>query len=145
MDFAVGLVNSVLNLLNIHVKFLGEFRRTVLNTAHQKFFWGEGGGGLGEMTFGLVHATIKDTQLGSHCFDTCLGFLPMLYCKGFLVRLLSSRPLLRAKGKRGRAQHVSVIHSVDPSSNVTDCGYHLPKWQVVKLTFFAPCFRLTEN
>ena len=97
------------------------------------------------MTFGLVHATIKDTQLGSHCFDTCLGFLPMLYCKGFLVRLLSSRPLLRAKGKRGRAQHVSVIHSVDPSSNVTDCGYHLPKWQVVKLTFFAPCFRLTEN
>ena len=75
MDFAVGLVNSVLNLLNIHVKFLGEFRRTVLNTAHQKFVWG--GGGLGEMTFGLVHATIKDTQLGSHCFDTCLGFLPV--------------------------------------------------------------------
>ena len=69
----------------------------------------------------------------------------MLYCKGFLVRLLSSRPLLRAKGKRGRAQHVSVIHSVDPSSNVTDCSYRFPKGQVVKLTFFAPCFRLTEN
>ena len=61
------------------------------------------------MTFGLVHATIKDTQLGSHCFDTCLGFLPMLYCKGFLVGLLSSRPLLRAKGKRGRAQHVRLF------------------------------------
>ena len=40
------------NLLNIQVKFLGEFRRTVLNTAHQKCFFG-----LREMTFGLVNAS----------------------------------------------------------------------------------------
>ena len=83
------------------------------------------------MTFGLVHATIKDTQLASHCSDTCLGFLPMLYCKGFSVGLLSSRPPLRAKGKRGRAQHVSVIHSIDPSSKVTYCSNRLPEWQAV--------------
>ena len=33
----------------------------------------------------------------------------------------SSRPTLGGKGKRGRAQHVNVIPSIDPSSNVMDC------------------------
>ena len=70
MDFAVGLVNFVINLPHGQVNFLGgnsNYRRTVINPAHQIF------GGLVEMTFGLVHAS-----------------------------------------------------------------YSLPKWQAVKMTFFAP-------
>ena len=47
VDFAVGLVNSVLNLPDRRVIFLGggnsNYRRTVVNPAHQIFF-------------GLVHA-----------------------------------------------------------------------------------------
>ena len=34
----------------------------------------------------------------------------------------SSRPKLRGKGKGGRAQHVNVIPSIDPSSNVKECS-----------------------
>ena len=39
VDFAIGLVNSVLNLPNWLVKVLGNsnYRRTVINSAHQKF------------------------------------------------------------------------------------------------------------
>ena len=40
VDFAVGLVNSVLNLLDQQVIFLGgtsNYRRTVINPAHQIF------------------------------------------------------------------------------------------------------------
>ena len=70
VDFAVGLVNSVINLPYGQVISLGgnsNYRRTVINPAYQIF------GGLVEMTFGLVHAS-----------------------------------------------------------------YSLPKWQAVKMTFFAP-------
>ena len=70
MDFAVRLMNFVINLPDGLVNFLGgnsNYRRTVINPAHQIF------GGLVEMTFGLVHAS-----------------------------------------------------------------YSLPKWQAVKMTFFAP-------
>ena len=38
VDFATGLMNSVLNLPDGQVKFLGEF--TVINPAHQKKFFG---------------------------------------------------------------------------------------------------------
>ena len=41
VDFAVGLVNSVLNLPNQEVIFWGgnsNYRRTVINPAHQIFF-----------------------------------------------------------------------------------------------------------
>ena len=41
VDFAVGLVNSVLNLPDRRVIFLGgnsNYRRTVINPAHQIFF-----------------------------------------------------------------------------------------------------------
>ena len=41
---------------------------------------------------------------------------------GFRWTCPSSRPVLRGKGKRGREQHVNVIPSIDPSSNVTDCS-----------------------
>ena len=54
VDLAVGLVNSVINLPDGQVNFLGgnsNYRRTVINPAHQIF------GGLVEMTFGLVHAS----------------------------------------------------------------------------------------
>ena len=54
LDFAVGLVNSVLNLPDKQVNFFGEnsnYRGNVINPAHQIL------GGLVEMTFGLVHAS----------------------------------------------------------------------------------------
>ena len=40
VDFAIGLVNSVLNLPDGQVIFLGKFkyRRTVINPAHEIFF-----------------------------------------------------------------------------------------------------------
>ena len=74
VDFAIGLVNSVLNLPNGQVKFFEEFKlhkNCVINPAHQNVL------GLVEINFGLVHAS-----------------------------------------------------------------YSLPKWQAVKLTFFAPCYLL---
>ena len=54
VDFAVRLVNSVLNLPDGQVNFFGgnsNYRRTVINPAHQIFLR------LVEMTFGLVHAS----------------------------------------------------------------------------------------
>ena len=54
VDFAVGVVNSVINLPNRQVIFLGgnsNYRRTVINPAHHFFFFFR----LVEMTFGLVH------------------------------------------------------------------------------------------
>ena len=54
VDFAVGLVNSVLNLHDGQVNCFGgnsNSRRTVVNPAHQIFLR------LVEMTFGLVHAS----------------------------------------------------------------------------------------
>ena len=55
VDFAIGLVNSVLNLPDRQVILLGggdsnNYRRTVINPAHQVYFR------LVEMTFGPVHA-----------------------------------------------------------------------------------------
>ena len=53
VDFAIGLVNSVLNFPDGHVVFFcgnSNYRRTVINPAHQLFFR------LVDMTFGLVHA-----------------------------------------------------------------------------------------
>ena len=56
VDFAIGLVNSVLNLPNGQMKFFEEFnyRRTVKSILPIKMFWG-----LGEMTFGLVYASFR--------------------------------------------------------------------------------------
>ena len=54
MDFAIGLVNSVLNLPEGQVKYFEEFnlqKNSEINSAHQKI------GGLVEMTFGLVNAS----------------------------------------------------------------------------------------
>ena len=54
MDFAIGLVNSVLNLLEGQVKYFEEFnlqKNSEINSADQKI------GGLVEMTFGLVNAS----------------------------------------------------------------------------------------
>ena len=61
VDFAAGLVNSVLNLPDGQVSFFfggggvgGEnsnYRKTVINPAHQIFL------GLVKMTFGLVHTS----------------------------------------------------------------------------------------
>ena len=53
MDFAIGLVNSVLNLPEGQVKYFEEFnlqKNSEINSAHQKI------GGLVEMRFGLVNA-----------------------------------------------------------------------------------------
>ena len=51
MDFAIRLVNSVLNLPEGQVKYFEEFnlqKNSEINSAHQKI------GGLAEMRFGLV-------------------------------------------------------------------------------------------
>ena len=55
-DFALGLVNSVLNLLDRQVKYVEEFtyRRTVKSILLIKKF-----GGLVEMTFGLINASFN--------------------------------------------------------------------------------------
>ena len=50
VDFAIALVNSVLNLSHGQVKFFEEFKlkkNCQINSAHQNFW----GGGLVEMTF----------------------------------------------------------------------------------------------
>ena len=54
MDFAIGLVNSVLDLPRGQVKSFGEFK--IQKSCNQCSF---GGGGRGEveMTFWLVHAS----------------------------------------------------------------------------------------
>ena len=72
VDFAIRLAKSVLNLPNRQLKLVGEFKlqkNCEINSARQNFL------GLGEMTFGLVYASLS-----------------------------------------------------------------LPKWQAVKMTFFALCF-----
>ena len=54
VDFAIGLVISILNLPDGQMNFWGgnsNYRRPVTN-AHQNFFFG-----LVEMTFGLLHAS----------------------------------------------------------------------------------------
>ena len=50
VDFATGLVKSVLNLPDRQVKFFGEF--TVINPAHPKKFFR-----LYKVTLGLVHSS----------------------------------------------------------------------------------------
>ena len=50
VNFATGLVNSVLNLPDGQEKFFGEF--TVINPTHQKNFFG-----LYKVTLGLVHSS----------------------------------------------------------------------------------------
>ena len=62
MDFAIGLVNSVLNLPDQQVIFWGNsnYRRTANNPAHQFFFFFR----IVEMTFGLVQA-VKLTFIAS--------------------------------------------------------------------------------
>ena len=68
VDFAIGLVNSVVNSHNGKVKFFLEnfhYRRTVIDVVCIKvFFLGgrEGGGGLVEMTFKPPHATMLFRQ-----------------------------------------------------------------------------------
>ena len=54
VDFAIGLVNSVLNLPNGQVKFFEEFKlhkNCVINPAHQNVL------GLVEINFGKAHAS----------------------------------------------------------------------------------------
>ena len=58
MDFAIGLVNFVLNLADGQVRHFEEFnlqKKCEINSAHQKF-WGHV-----EMTFGLVNASFSLT------------------------------------------------------------------------------------
>ena len=73
-------------------------------------------------TFPRRQATILDTQLESHCSDTCLCLFQFCFVRVFRWSRPSLRPTLgRKKGKRGRAQHVIVIPSIDPSSSIRDC------------------------
>ena len=58
VDFAIGLVNSFLNLPDGQVKYFEEFnlqKKCEINSAHQKI------GGLLEMTFGLEWQAVKMT------------------------------------------------------------------------------------
>ena len=55
VDFAIGLVNSVLNLPDGQMNFLGgnsHYRRSIINPAHPNFFFG-----AIKMTLGLVHVS----------------------------------------------------------------------------------------
>ena len=57
VDFAIGLVNSVLNLPNGRVKCFEEFnlqKNCEINSAHQKIL-----GAIVEMTFGPVNASFS--------------------------------------------------------------------------------------
>ena len=56
MDFAIGLVNAVLNFPKVKVEFFVEFKlqkNCEINSAYQKVF------GLVEMMFGLVYASLS--------------------------------------------------------------------------------------
>ena len=56
VDFAIGLVNSVLNLPDGQVKYFEEFnlqKNCEINSTHQKIL------GLVEMTFGLVNVSFS--------------------------------------------------------------------------------------
>ena len=62
VDFAIGLVNSVLNLPDGQVKYFEEFNsqeKFEINSAHQKIL------GLVELTFGLVNAIFSLDILNS--------------------------------------------------------------------------------
>ena len=62
VDFAIGLVNFVLNLPDGQVKYFEEFnlqKNFEINSAHQKIW------GLVEMTFGLVNASFSLDILNS--------------------------------------------------------------------------------
>ena len=62
VDFAIGLVNSVLNLPDGQVKYFEEFnlqKKFEINSAHQKILE------LVEMTFGLVNAIFSLDILNS--------------------------------------------------------------------------------
>ena len=73
VDFAVALVNSVIDLPDGQVNILGgnsNYRRTVINPASQIF------GGLVEMTFRLVHASYSLPEWQAvklTFFAPCLG------------------------------------------------------------------------
>ena len=58
-DFAVGLVNSVLNSPEGQVRFFGEFKlqKSYSQSCSSKFFWGQV-----EMTFGLVNVSYNLPQ-----------------------------------------------------------------------------------
>jgi len=83
----------------------------------------------GQILSGPALPTIDGTQLGSHC---CFEIVFWRTCP-------SSRATLGGKGRRGRAQHVNVIPSIDPTSNVTDCSSvnkHFIIWQLCFWIFF---------
>ena len=66
-----------------------------------------------QLLSGPALPTIDDTQLGSHCSDTCLCLFQCCFEMVFWWTCPSSRPTLGGKGKRGWAQHVNVIPSID--------------------------------
>ena len=94
VDLAVGLVNSVINLPDGQVNFLGRnsnYRRTVINPAHQIF------GVLVEMTFGLVHASysLAEWQAVKLTFFALCGYLARLANQNpnpFIVFSMTKRP-----------------------------------------------------
>ena len=86
---------------------------------------------------------IKDTQLRSHCSDTCLSLFRCCLVMVIWWNCPSSRPALRGKGKGHRAQHINVIPSIDPSSNVTDCS--LTARPATVKSFASPSKRQIDN
>ena len=82
-------------------------------------------------------ATIKDTQLGPHCSDTCLSLSQYFFKMVFSVELSQVwGQYWKGHGKGGWRPHVNVIRSIARSSNVTDCSLNV----VLKLKLFIFIF-----
>ena len=118
VHFAIGQVNSVLNLPDRQVIFLEGIQITeeLQSVLLINFFFR-----LVEMTFGLVHATILDEIK----WNSKPPFPPNQGCS---CTKATTRhfPIFDLGGLR-----FSIYF-------VQDCRYSLPKWQAVKLTVFAP-------
>ena len=73
-------------------------------------------------------ATIKATQLGSHCSDTCFSLFQCYFVMVFRWNCPSSRPTLKGTGE-GKSRTTCHCYSLDfESSNVTDCMFRtIPK------------------
>ena len=102
VDFAIGLVNSVLNLPDGQVKYFEEFnlqKKFEINSAHQKIW------GLVEMTFGLVNAIFS--------LDILNSASRILQCWSYYVTINSARHQHPASTRHRKNSKQSGIVAID--------------------------------